>query len=167
MATHSSVLTWRIPGKGEPGGLPSIGSHRVGHDWSDLAAAVSKYEQNAMRLQGRGRKSWFTPYHCPLVLEFVFLGQKVKQNCGLAFCTLIQAEVHLIMGLYSPDQRQCFWLELSCSFFSPKWSQKGCDPSSCICAVELLIFLFTGTILIIVLHFRGHPSLCLASQGVY
>ena len=39
MATHSSVLAWRIPGTGEPGGLPSLGSHRVGHDWSDLAAA--------------------------------------------------------------------------------------------------------------------------------
>ena len=39
MATHSSVLAWRIPGTGEPGGLPSMGSHRVGHDRSDLAAA--------------------------------------------------------------------------------------------------------------------------------
>ena len=38
MATHCSVLAWRIPGTGEPGGLPSMGSHRVGHDWSDLAA---------------------------------------------------------------------------------------------------------------------------------
>ena len=37
MATHSSVLAWRIPGTGELGGLPSMGSHRVGHDWSDLA----------------------------------------------------------------------------------------------------------------------------------
>ena len=37
MATHSSVLAWRVPGTGEPGGLPSMGSHRVGHDWSDLA----------------------------------------------------------------------------------------------------------------------------------
>ena len=37
MATHSSVLAWRIPGMAEPGGLPSMGSHRVGHDWSDLA----------------------------------------------------------------------------------------------------------------------------------
>ena len=37
MATHSSVLAWRIPGTGEPGGLPSMRSHRVGHDWSDLA----------------------------------------------------------------------------------------------------------------------------------
>ena len=40
MATHSSILAWRIPGTGEPGGLPSMGSHRVGHDWSDLAAAA-------------------------------------------------------------------------------------------------------------------------------
>ena len=40
MATHSSVLAWRIPGTGESGGLPSMGSHRVGHDWSDLAAAA-------------------------------------------------------------------------------------------------------------------------------
>ena len=41
MATHSSVLAWRISGTGEPGGLPSLGSHRVGHDQSDLAAAAS------------------------------------------------------------------------------------------------------------------------------
>ena len=41
MATHSSVLAWRIPGMGEPGGLPCMGSHRVGHDWSDLAAAAA------------------------------------------------------------------------------------------------------------------------------
>ena len=40
MATHSSILAWRIPGTEEPGGLPSMGSHRVGHDWSDLAAAA-------------------------------------------------------------------------------------------------------------------------------
>ena len=39
MATHPSVLAWRIPGTGEPGGLPSMGSHRVGHDRRDLAAA--------------------------------------------------------------------------------------------------------------------------------
>ena len=41
MATHSSVVAWRISGMGEPGGLPSMGSHRVGHDWSDLAAAAA------------------------------------------------------------------------------------------------------------------------------
>ena len=39
--THSSVLAWRIPGTGDPGGLPTMGSHRVRHDWSDLAAAAA------------------------------------------------------------------------------------------------------------------------------
>ena len=41
MATHSSVLAWRIPGRGEPGGLPSMGSHGVGHNGSNLAAAAA------------------------------------------------------------------------------------------------------------------------------
>ena len=42
MKTHSSALAWRIPGMGEPGGLPSVESHRVGHDWSDLAKKKKK-----------------------------------------------------------------------------------------------------------------------------
>ena len=41
MATHSNVLAWRIPGMGESGGLPSVGSHRVGHDWRNLAAVAA------------------------------------------------------------------------------------------------------------------------------
>ena len=40
MATQSSVLAWRIPAMGEPGGLPSMGLHRVGHDWSDLVVSI-------------------------------------------------------------------------------------------------------------------------------
>ena len=43
MATHSSVLAWRIPGMGEPVGLPSMGSHRVRHNWSDLGAAAATF----------------------------------------------------------------------------------------------------------------------------
>ena len=51
MATHSTVLAWRIPGTGESGGLPSVGSHRVGHDWSDLAAAaLDKKAQKDLQL---------------------------------------------------------------------------------------------------------------------
>ena len=49
MATHSSVLAWRIPGTAEHGGLPSMGSHRVGHDWSDLAAATDPLKNSTMR----------------------------------------------------------------------------------------------------------------------
>ena len=62
MATHSSVLAWRIPGMGEPGGLPSVGSHRVGHDWSDLAGAAALREElsrNVACLDDEG--SWFLP----------------------------------------------------------------------------------------------------------
>ena len=51
MATHSSVLAWRIPGTGESGGLPSLGSHRVGHDWSDLTAAAAQPSISARRKQ--------------------------------------------------------------------------------------------------------------------
>jgi len=43
MATHSSVLAWRIPGTAGPGGLPSVGSHRVRHDWSNFEAAAAAY----------------------------------------------------------------------------------------------------------------------------
>ena len=50
-ATHSSVLAWRIPGTGEPGGLPSTGSHRVGHDCSDSAAAAAAREQGDARVE--------------------------------------------------------------------------------------------------------------------
>ena len=57
MATHSSVLAWRIPGTGEPDGLPSMGSHRVGHDWSDLAAAAA-----LLMLRGYSYSYWSFVY---------------------------------------------------------------------------------------------------------
>ena len=48
--THSSVLAWRIPGMEEPGGLLSMGSHRFGHNWSDLAAAALYSPNNLIEL---------------------------------------------------------------------------------------------------------------------
>jgi len=50
MATHSGVLAWRIPGTGEPGGLSFMGSHRVGHNRSDLAAAGRGNTENVLSL---------------------------------------------------------------------------------------------------------------------
>ena len=69
MATHSSVLAWRIPGMGEPGGLPSMGLHRVGHDWSDLAAAAVVRTLAFVRSHwGHKGKLWhdliYTVKHC-------------------------------------------------------------------------------------------------------
>ena len=66
MATHSSVLAWRIPGTGEPGGLPSTRSHGVGHDWSDLAAAALVeaagcwYMRLGHKTAGHGALHWQT-----------------------------------------------------------------------------------------------------------
>ena len=74
MATHSSVLAWRIPGTGEPGGLPSMGSHWVGHDWSDLAAAA------AVLLQ-------WTFYTLLLVMCMHFCGACIQNwHCEVMLC---------------------------------------------------------------------------------
>ena len=63
MATHSSILAWRIPRTGEPDGLPSMGSHRVGLDWSDLAVA-----------------STYTPIFLVPVSLFIGFGFKYVKN---------------------------------------------------------------------------------------
>ena len=55
IAPHSSVLAWRIPGTGEPGGLPSMGSHRVRHDWSDLAVAVVAIQETSPEVKRGSR----------------------------------------------------------------------------------------------------------------
>ena len=68
-ATHSSVLAWRIPGTGEPGGLSSMGSHRVGHDWSDLAAVTAA-----------GQEYWSG---CHALLQGIFLTQMWNLLCLL------------------------------------------------------------------------------------
>ena len=58
MATHSSILAWRIPGAEEPGGLLSMGSHRVRHDWSDLAAAAAEQSDTQLLLQKYLLNEW-------------------------------------------------------------------------------------------------------------
>ena len=69
MATHSSVLAWRIPGTGEPGGLPSMGSPRVRHDWSDLAAAAGGKGEES-------RRTWkFLPCRLSSYLNFLQVGK--------------------------------------------------------------------------------------------
>ena len=71
MATHSSVLAWRIPGTGEPWWLPSMGSHRVGHDWSDAAAAAAVFSipQNYLKLTYNLSKKNVLPVKTFLVIN--------------------------------------------------------------------------------------------------
>ena len=83
MATHSNVLAWRIPGTGKPGGVPSMGSHRVGHDWSNLARAIHpnlspKPESQECRYLREGKK-WMSQFkqteqNVPWLCFFVLLG---------------------------------------------------------------------------------------------
>ena len=61
MATHSSVLAWRIPGMGEPGGLPSMGSQRVRHDWSDSAATAAAAALFVVQLSHPMHDYWKNP----------------------------------------------------------------------------------------------------------
>ena len=71
MATHSSVLAWKILGRGEPDGLPSMGSHRAGHDWSDLAAAAVFHCIYRLHLKNK-KKKLFLPSQS-IYLSFHFL----------------------------------------------------------------------------------------------
>ena len=102
MALHSSVLAWRIPGTGEPDGLPSMGSHRVGHDWSDLVAAAAAAPTLRTRLPRwlsgkatcqcrRGKRRRFNPWVRKIPLEeemathFRILAWEIPQRCLVSY----------------------------------------------------------------------------------
>ena len=116
MATHSSVLAWRIPGTGEPGGLPSMGSHRVGHDWSDLAAAPpANTECRALMVSS---SLLLCPSGCVFSLTkqvqrpFVagsFPG-KIPKNQVWNWCCILQS--HRTSVLYLPKSN-CFCTQLA------------------------------------------------------
>ena len=108
VATHSSVLAWRVPGTGEPGGLPSVGSHGVGHDWSDLAAVVA-----AM--------SFSHGYIFPFLLCFSlpFFSQlfiRPPQTAILLFCKMY---IHT---------KSCTWISIALFIIAPKYKQPNCPP---------------------------------------
>ena len=81
MATHSSVLAWRITGTRESGGLPSMGSHRVGHEGSDTAAAAAAYIQIQKDFQFKGQKKVHKNNILPTTVEKVLrFSKKLNQN---------------------------------------------------------------------------------------
>ena len=85
MATHSSVLAWRIPGTGEPSGLPSMGSHRVGHDWSDLASVFIK------PFNFRFSSFYWSVYWLGLLWYWmVCLGNEQRSFCHFWDCSQVQ-----------------------------------------------------------------------------
>ena len=104
MATHSSVLAWRMPGTGEPGGLLTMGSHRVRHDWSNLAAAASTillkaiYRFNAIPM--KIPRTFFTELELILKLSGTTKDPEMpKQSWGMK---------NKAGGITSPDFRLSF-----------------------------------------------------------
>ena len=89
MATHSSVLAWRIPGTGELGGLPSMGSHRVGHICRDLAAAAAAAIESVLHKMEQ-LMSWqhlvITHIAFCLVVIIVFVKQLKSVHQTLSVC---------------------------------------------------------------------------------
>ena len=80
MAVHSSVLAWRIPGTEEPGGLLSMVSHRVGHDWSDLAAAAAMYMFPCYCLYTSHTLSLFSPTLVHKFVPYVYVSTAALQT---------------------------------------------------------------------------------------
>ena len=95
MATHSSVLAWKLPWMEEPGGLPSVGLHRVGHDWSDLAAAAAPPGKSYSRCFCQGVLSFLTPKSCQSPQPHK--GRWNGQVWGVV-------EIHLISARCSPSR---------------------------------------------------------------
>ena len=117
MATHSSILAWRIPGMEEPGGLLSIGLHRVGHDWSDLAVAAAAWLPEvffAFSLKSNERTEYHKIlYKCmsspnlikfsPLFLHIFFAPFSLPLSFGTAIIHRIERLIfsHKVLKLWS------------------------------------------------------------------
>ena len=134
MAAHSSVLAWRIPGPGEPGGLPSLGLHRVGHDWSDAAAAAA------------AAAVWSTPYHTLPLFSCVTLAQVLTHSLPQLFFYLQNGDngnaYHIRLPKIKCDNNACcvilshsgsasyyyYLAVLSCSVVSDSLRPVDCSP---------------------------------------
>ena len=135
MAPHSSVLAWRIPGTAEPGGLPSMESQRVGHDWSDLAAAAVKAMAFPVTMYGceswtikkaECQKNWFwivvlektleSPLDCK---EIKLVNPKANQSWIFIGRTDAEAETTI---LWSPDAKT--WLTWKAPDAGKDWRQE-------------------------------------------
>ena len=103
MATHSSVLAWRIPGTGEPGGLPSMGSHRVKHDWSDSSSSSFLISYTSVRsIPFLSLIVLIFAHNVPLVfLIFLTRSSLSHSIVSLYFFALITEEGFLISPCYS------------------------------------------------------------------
>ena len=143
MAAHSSVVAWRIPGMGEPGGLPSMGSHRVRHDWSDLAAAMTKFVEHLWVLVGH--------------LSIFFAEMPIQIVCPFFHWATCLFSLHIVNFFYIYSgftSLASMWFANICKYFLPAfelsfhfiagviWGAKAFNlaevPFICFCVESLL-----------------------------
>ena len=104
MATHSSVLAWRIPGTEEPVGLPSMGLHRVGHNWSDLAAAAAAYKIQCGHLISYTTYRYSHSFSCALLPVFFIHTLSISSVQSLSCVGLCDPMDYSMPGF--PDHHQ-------------------------------------------------------------
>ena len=123
MATHSSVLAWKILGMGEPGGLPFMGSHRVRHDWSDLAVPLYIRPQKAPLPLPPSEDTWKDG--CLWVWKRTPTSHWICWHLDLRFPSLQNCEKYILLLINHLDYNFPFSSvqSLSCLwFFGPPWT---------------------------------------------
>ena len=111
MATHSIVLAWRIPGTGKLHGLPSMESHRVGHDWSDLAAAAATADNIYPYTQKTNDA--FSLGFCPF-----FYFQPFQYNLIVPYCFDSRPGYETYLGQWSLNKYNSRWGWKKCFYLS-------------------------------------------------
>ena len=136
MATQSGIVTWRIPGTVEPGGLLSMGSHRVGHDWSNLAAATPYWEISSSSPSLTKAMSWKSLNHiflCSLLFfdYSVFSCNLSRYSCWYITCMVGAAACFVHSLFWILRVRSWFteeiwgWIDLTSFDKEPRLCQIG------------------------------------------
>ena len=160
MATHSSVLAWRIPGTAEPGGLPSMGSHRVRHDWCDLAAVAAEQWEFPVLYSRFSRVIYFI-HSTVYMLHWWLRGKEATCKASGKESPCKVGDVRLIPGSgRSPGEGHSYPLQYSClenpmdrgAWRCNSWASKrvGQDLVTrqlyiCLCQCLILMWIFWAT----------------------
>ena len=134
MATHSSVLAWRIPGTGKPGGLPSRGSHRVGYDWSDLAAAAAAHASKVMLKILQARLQQYMNHELPDVQTGFRKGRGTRDQIA-NICWIMEKAREFqkktsISALLTMPKPLTVWITINCGKFWNRWEYQTTWPAS-------------------------------------
>ena len=132
MATHSSVLAWRIPGMGKPGGLPSMGSHRVRHNWSDLAAAAAHASKIMLKIL-QARLQQYMNFELPDVQAGFRKGRGTRDQIANISWIIEKArefQKTSISALLTMPRPLIVWITINCGKFWKRWEYQTTWPVS-------------------------------------